>query len=126
VPANQVEHDEHERERRNRTGDRDRERRHADSLLRDDVAAKQPDENREQHLDHVVDRTQRRDRRLAAAALAHRHGDLLQAEPMAEDHHGRLDLRVVVRVVVREERDPLSVQRLEPRRRVGHPLAHDA
>ena len=45
---------------------------------------------------------------------------------MAEHHHGRLDLGVVVRVVAREQRDAAPVQRLEARRRVGDPLAGDA
>ena len=54
-----------------------------------------------------------------AAALAHLDRHLDQAQPVAEHHHRRLDLRIVVRVVAREERDALAVERLEAGRRVG-------
>ena len=58
-------------------------------------------------------------------ALAHRHRHLDQPQPVADDHHGRLDLGVVVRVVGGEERDRAPVQRLEAGGRVGHALAHE-
>ena len=38
-------------------------------------------------------------------ALAHRDRHLDEAQTVANDHHRRLDLGVVVRVVAREERD---------------------
>src|SRR5207237_2272612 len=64
-------------------------------LHRDGVTAKEPDEDREQDLRHVVDRAGRGDRGAAAAALAHRDGHLLQAQLVLDAHHGRLDLGVV-------------------------------
>ena len=44
---------------------------------------------------------------------------------MLEDHHGRLDLGVVVRVVGREQADRLSVARLEAGGRVGDALPRE-
>ena len=44
---------------------------------------------------------------------------------MAEHHHRRLDLGVVVRVVAGEQRDAAPVQRLEARGRVGDALPDD-
>ena len=61
------------------------------------------------------------DERYSRSRIFTRH--LGHPEAMLEDEDRRLDLGIVARVVAREERDALAVQRLEARRRVGDPLA---
>ncbi len=57
--------------------------------------------------------------------MAHRDGNLDQAETVAEDQDGRLDLRVVVRVVGGEKGDRAAVQRTKAGGRVGHAPTDD-
>ena len=93
--------------------------------LGDGTHARQPDEEGQQHLDHVVDGLAGPDRRHAAVAQEHPHRHLGHLQPVVVDHQHRLDLGVVVRVVAREQRDRAVVVEPEARRRVAHPLAHD-
>ena len=83
-------------------------------LERRDVLAEQPDEQGEHHLDHVVDRGEGADRRLAGRALAHLHRHLDHPQLVLEHHQRGLDLRVVVRVVGGEEGDRLWFSAWKP------------
>src|SRR6188474_2294801 len=74
------------------------------------VAAQARDEQREEHLDDVVERTHERDRRGPGLALAHLHLHLRKPQAAAERHERRLDLRVVVRVLAGEELDACAVE----------------
>ena len=69
------------------------------------VASRHRDEQRERHLERVVDRAEERDRRRAVLALAHRDRHLEEAQAVLDEQHRRLDLGVVARVVAGEERD---------------------
>src|SRR5206468_262694 len=92
-------------ERRDREEDRGRIRLNADPT-RDRVQAPSPGGEREQH-----DACEQPEQRVPLA------------KPAAHQEYEALDLRVVVWIVGREERDRLAIERLEARRRVGDPLA---
>ena len=114
----QLEDDQQEQDRRDRGGDRDVERRdgvHQDSSSGTTRRRKMPTSKRQRHLDRVVEGAQHRDRRAAGLAAAHLRRHLEDAQPVTHDHHRRLDLGVVVRVVGGEEPDRPRVDRLEAR-----------
>ena len=88
-------------------------------LLRQlDGTPQQHHADRHEHLEHVVGRAHRRDRRAAALPLAHLHGHLDDAQPGAVRDDHRLDLGVVVRIGGREQRDRPAVAGAEARGRV--------
>src|SRR5690242_13002392 len=79
------------------------------ACLRHRPLAEEPDEDRQQHLDHVVDRLAGGDRRAAVAARVHPHRHLLHAKAVGIHHQDRLHLRVVVRVIAGEQLDRAPV-----------------
>ena len=108
--------------RRDRADDRDANRRHCRASCETRVAPQAGHEQREHDLDDVVERPDEGDRGRARLALAHLDLNLRQPEAAAQRDERRLDLRVVVRVLRREELDPEPVERDEPGRRVGDAL----
>jgi hypothetical protein len=88
-------------------------------------AAKQADEQGEQHLEHVVGAARIVDRALAEPAGVHLHVHLVDPEPVRVQHQQGLDLGVVVGVVAGEELDRPPVGHPESRGRVGDLLARD-
>ena len=74
--ADQLEHDQDQHDRGDGGGDRDGERRHLVSSSGVTFLRNRPTNEREHHLDHVVDGGERADRRAAGGALAHLHRHL--------------------------------------------------
>src|SRR5204863_9220977 len=87
------------------------------------VAAQARDEEREHHLDDVVQRADEGDRGGSRLALAHLDLHLREPEPAAQGDERRLDFRVVVRIVAGEELDTRSIEREEPGGGVGDALS---
>src|SRR5918997_4105 len=71
--------------------------------------AAEADEDREQHLHHVIGASGVVDRASAIAPRVHRDVHLVKAQAVGVEHQNCLDLGVVVRVVTREKLDAAAV-----------------